>query len=148
MPGVAEASPSPSRVGSASDAVRLRQLKKLDQAVERHEQAHRIAGGPYTGPATFTYKTGPDGRPYAIAGEVRINASPVPDNLEATVAKMRVVIAAALAPVDPSPQDRSVAARASQRLQEASTALRRESDEAVDAYGEPPARGAAIDETA
>lgn len=147
MPGVG-ASSSSTRRDSASDAARLRELKKLDQAVQRHEQAHRLVGGSYTGPATYTYKTGPDGRAYAITGEVSIDASPVANDVEATVAKMRVVIAAALAPVDPSPQDRTVAARASQRLQAAMLEVRSEADAAVDAYREELPLGAAIDASA
>lgn len=147
MQGVGAALSS-GRPDPAADATHLRELKKIDRAVQRHEQAHRIAGGAYAGAATYTYETGPDGRPYAVAGEVRIDASPVLGDLEATVAKMRVVVAAALAPVDPSAQDRAVAARASLRLQEATTALRLEADAAVTAYGEEPSLGATIDASA
>lgn len=147
MRDVGAASPF-ERTGSATDAARLRELKKIDQAVQRHEQAHRLAGGSYTGPATYTYRTGPDGRPYAVAGEVSIDASEVPDDARATAAKMRIVIAAALAPVDPSAQDRAVAARAAQRLQAAIVALRRETDTALDAYRGALPTGAAIDASA
>lgn len=140
------ATTSPRGPGAGPDEARLRELKRIDAVVQRHERAHRAVGGSYTGPATFTYKTGPDGRPYAVAGEVRIDASAVPGDVEATVAKMRVVIAAALAPVDPSPQDRAVAARASARLQEASAALRRER-EALAAY-DPAQPGQLIDAAA
>ena len=41
-----------------------------------------------------------------------IDASPIEGNPEATIAKMDVVIAAALAPTEPSAQDRKVAAAA------------------------------------
>ena len=51
---------------------------------------------------------------YAVGGEVTIDTSPVKGDPQATVAKMEVVIRAALAPADPSGQDRSVAAQATQ----------------------------------
>lgn len=90
----------------------VRQLKAADQKVRQHEAAHQAAGAGLTGGANFQYVRGPDGRQYAVAGEVSINASPA-GTPEATLAKARQVRAAALAPADPSPQDLAVAAAAS-----------------------------------
>lgn len=43
-----------------------------------HEQAHKTAaGGLAQGGATFEYQTGPDGKQYAVSGEVKIDTSPV-----------------------------------------------------------------------
>ncbi len=93
----------------------LRALQSADRQVRAHEQAHVAAGGPYvSGGASFTYQTGPDGRQYAVGGEVPIDASPVGGNPEATIKKAQTIRSAALAPADPSPQDRSVAAAAAQ----------------------------------
>jgi hypothetical protein len=93
----------------------LESLKETDRKVRAHEQAHIAAGGAYIrGGATFEYKKGPDGKMYAVAGEVSIDTSPIKDNPQATITKMQVVKAAALAPADPSAQDRAVAAKASQ----------------------------------
>ena len=47
-----------------------------------------------------------------MGGEVNIDSSPVRDNPEATVRKSQVVKRAALAPANPSPQDRRVASQA------------------------------------
>lgn len=89
-------------------------LKQRDAEVRRHEQAHVAAGGQYvTGGPTYSYATGPDGRRYATGGEVSIDVSPARDP-EATIRKMQVVRRAALAPAEPSGQDRQVAAQASQ----------------------------------
>ena len=55
-------------------------------------------------------KLGPDGNRYAIGGEVSIDVAPVDGDPEATIAKMEIVKAAALAPAEPSAQDRKVAA--------------------------------------
>ena len=80
-----------------------------------HEQAHLAAAGPYAnGAPTFEFQTGPDGRQYAVGGEVSIDASPVPGDPEATVRKAQAVKRAALAPRDPSEQDRAVVAQAAQ----------------------------------
>lgn len=91
------------------------ELQSTDIAVRSHEAAHMSAGGSaITGGATYTYQTGPDGKQYAVGGEVGIDISPVPGNPQATITKMMMIRAAALAPADPSPQDLAVAAAAAQ----------------------------------
>ncbi len=99
-------------------------LEKTDTAVRAHEQAHlAVAGSLARGGADFDYKTGPDGRRYAVGGEVAIDTSRG-DSPEKTLAKMRTVRAAALAPADPSPQDRKVAAQATVAMTEAVQEIR------------------------
>lgn len=91
----------------------LRALQQRDAKVRAHEQAHLAAGGAHvTGGASYTYQKGPDGRQYAIGGQVSIDASAVPGDPEATKEKARQVRRAALAPGEPSGQDRQVAAKA------------------------------------
>ena len=98
----------------------LVKLKATDRAVRAHEQAHISAAGGYAkGGASFSYTRGPDGKLYAVGGEVAIDSSPVPGDPDATIRKARVVRQAAMAPANPSGQDRSVAAAASQMAQEA-----------------------------
>lgn len=87
-------------------------MKARDREVRQHEQAHKTIGGPYAGAISYETETGPDGREYAVAGEVPIDVSPVSNNAEATIRKMDIVERAALAPAEPSPQDRAVAAQA------------------------------------
>ncbi|NQY13112.1 MAG: hypothetical protein HRT81_04525 [Henriciella sp.] len=106
--------------GELSDAeqAQVDKLKARDREVRAHEQAHATVGGQYAGAPSYTYQTGPDNQRYAVGGEVSIDTSPVEGDPEATVDKMEIVIAAALAPAEPSPQDRKVAALAqSQRAQ-------------------------------
>ncbi len=92
----------------------VQELKQTDREVRAHEAAHKTAGGSVAGSVSFETVTGPDGREYAVAGEVQIDASPVANNPESTIRRMDQVIRAALAPADPSPQDRAVAAQAQQ----------------------------------
>lgn len=93
----------------------LSELRARDAEVRAHERAHVAAAGPYAnGGPTFEYQTGPDGRQYAVGGEVSIDTSPVPGDPEATVRKAQTIKRAALAPSDPSAQDRQVAAQAAQ----------------------------------
>ncbi|WP_298842682.1 putative metalloprotease CJM1_0395 family protein [uncultured Roseobacter sp.] len=102
-------------------------MKARDSEVRRHEQAHAAVGGSYASAPSYTYQVGPDGKRYAVGGEVQIDVSPVPDDPAATMTKMEVVKAAALAPAEPSSADRKVAAMAdAQRAQAAAdlTALR------------------------
>jgi hypothetical protein len=88
-------------------------LADTDRQVRAHEAAHLAAAGPYTtGGPTYTYQTGPDGQLYAVGGEVHLNVSADPSDPQATIRKARVIEAAAEAPIDPSTQDRMVAAQA------------------------------------
>jgi len=98
----------------------IRQLKSRDREVRAHESAHVAAGGQYVkGGPSYTFQRGPDGRSYAIGGEVSIDASKVANDPEATLAKAGIVRRAALAPAQPSSQDLSVASRANQTAAQA-----------------------------
>ncbi len=88
------------------------ELSRRDRQVRSHEAAHAAAGGRYTRGTSFTYRRGPDGRLYAVGGEVKIDTAPVPNNPEATLQKAEAIRAAALAPAQPSSQDRQVALNA------------------------------------
>ncbi len=97
----------------------VRSLQARDQQVRAHEQAHLAAsGGLATSGASYTYQKGPDGVSYAIGGEVSIDVS-AGRTPEDTIARAATIRAAALAPADPSGQDRAVAAAASQMEQQA-----------------------------
>lgn len=88
-------------------------LKQRDTHVRAHEAAHLAAGGSVvSGGASYTYQKGPDGKMYAIGGEVPIHVAKG-SNPKETLAIARQLRAAALAPADPSPQDLKVAASAS-----------------------------------
>jgi hypothetical protein len=88
-------------------------LKQRDQEVRAHEAAHMAAaGGLASGGASFSYERGPDGRLYAVGGEVGIDTSAIKGDPEATLRKAQQIRAAALAPAQPSAQDQAVAAQA------------------------------------
>jgi len=90
----------------------IRQLKERDQEVKAHERAHLAGAGQHArGGPTYSYQQGPDGRRYAIGGEVPIDLSKE-NTPEQTVQKMRGVKQAALAPAEPSSADRRIAATA------------------------------------
>jgi hypothetical protein len=104
---------------SAEQQRLVNKLKQTDAKVRAHEQAHisvgadLIRGGP-----TYSYETGPDNKRYAVSGEVSIDTTPG-RTPEETVPKAQHIRATALAPAEPSAQDRSVAAQASQMEQQA-----------------------------
>lgn len=112
---------SPANATGLSDAeqARLRELEARDREVKAHETAHQAVGGRYTGAASFTFARGPNGRLYAVGGEVAIDLSAVPGDPDATIAKLRQVRRAALAPLEPSAQDRNIAARAEAGIRQA-----------------------------
>lgn len=108
----------------------VEQLKARDREVRAHEQAHAAVGGQYASAPSYEYEVGPDGHRYAVGGEVRIDTSAVPDDPEATIEKMEIVKAAALAPAEPSAQDRKVAQLADQQRAQAQAQLFAERAEA------------------
>lgn len=97
---------------TSSERQELSLLQQRDQEVRTHEAAHIAAGGSViSGGASFVYQEGPDGKLYAIGGEVPINISSGSTPQEEIVIAKQVQ-AAALAPANPSPQDLKVAATA------------------------------------
>lgn len=110
----------------------VQELKTTDREVRAHEAAHVAAGGQYVrGGATFEYQTGPDGKRYAVGGEVSIDSSPISGDPQATINKMQVIRKAALAPAQPSGQDRAVAAAATRNETKARRELAKEKTEDV-----------------
>jgi len=108
---------------SEEDQRKIEELEKIDKKVHVHEQAHLSAAGGYArGGANYDYVTGPDGKRYASAGHVNIDTSPE-KTPEATIRKADIVRKAALAPADPSPSDRQIAADAEKMKAEAQKEL-------------------------
>ena len=101
----------------------ISQLQQRDKEVKAHELAHATIGGSATGSPSYTFKMGPDGKKYAVGGEVAVDLSSVAGDPQATIMKMQKVHAAALAPANPSTQDTRVAASAVQKILEAQSEL-------------------------
>lgn len=125
-----EASPSnraektePSPQEQRQQQLEIADLVQRDREVRTHEQAHAAVGGQYAGAPTYSFKRGPDGQSYAVSGEVSIDTAPVPNDPEATLRKMEIVLRAALAPIEPSPQDLRVAALAQAQAAQARVEL-------------------------
>lgn len=100
------------------DREQIQALSARDREVRAHEQAHVAVGGRYAGAPKYQYERGPDGVHYAVGGEVPISTSKEATP-EETLRKAQVVRRAALAPAEPSPQDRKVAAQATRMEAEA-----------------------------
>ena len=140
-----ESSAATARDGNAQglDSAQLKQLAELksrDREVRAHESAHQAAGGLYAGANSYVYERGPDGAQYAVGGEVSIDTTPVDGNPQATIEKMRTIRAAALAPAEPSSQDRSVAAQAMQLM------LQAQSELAADSRNDEESQAASADD--
>jgi len=114
---------------SEEDQRKVDELEKIDRKVRTHEQAHLSAAGGYArGGANYNFVTGPDGKRYANAGHVNIDTSPE-NTPAATIRKAETVRKAALAPADPSPSDRQIAADATKMAQDAQRELAAKGDE-------------------
>ena len=103
----------------------VQELAARDREVRAHEQAHARVGGQYAGAPSYTFQQGPDGKRYAIGGEVSIDSS-TERTPEATIRKMQIVIRAATAPAEPSSQDLKVAQQARANLAEAQAEARQQ----------------------
>ena len=106
----------------------VRDLQSRDSEVRAHEAAHQAAGGGMTGAASYTYQQGPDGKMYAIGGEVSITMKS-DSTPEETIANARQIAAAAMAAGNPSPQDYAVASSARVMEMKAQQQLAREQQE-------------------
>ena len=106
----------------------LQDMKRRDEEVRVHEQAHQSAGGQYASAPHYEYENGPDGKRYVTDGSVNIDVGEESDP-QATIDKMQVVKRAALAPAQPSAQDRRVYAEASQKEAEARRELNEQRQE-------------------
>ena len=122
---------------SEEDLREVEKLRDRDREVRTHEAAHLAAAGRFAqGGAKFTTVRGPDGQSYAIGGSVGIDtgreATP-----EATIQKAEQIRRAALAPAEPSGQDRAVAAQAATLKLDAQAELAQESRESTATESRP-----------
>lgn len=115
---------SPGQEYSQDELTQLQDLRARDREVRAHEMAHLAAAGRHSrGGPSFTFESGPDGRRYAVAGEVSIDTSAESGDPAATLAKAQQVRRAALAPATPSAQDRQIAAQAAAMAAQATAEL-------------------------
>ena len=114
---------------SKEERAMVAKLEARDREVRAHEMAHIAAGGGIVrGGPSYTFQTGPDGKRYAIGGEVQIDTSPGKTPQE-TLEKAQKIRAAALAPAQPSSTDLAVAADAAQMAAEAQQEIARQKAE-------------------
>ena len=107
------------------------ELERRDKEVRSHELAHASVGGSFTGAPNYSFETGPDGKKYAVGGEVSVDLSTIAGNPAATIAKMQKVHSAALAPANPSAQDTKVAASAIKIILQAQSELQAQDSHTV-----------------
>ncbi len=92
-------SAGPGKELSAEEKKAVTELAKRDREVRAHEAAHKAAAGQLAkGGASFDYQRGPDGKLYAVGGEVSISTGAVSGDPQATLRKAEQIRSAALAP--------------------------------------------------
>lgn len=131
---------------SPEEKDQVRALQSRDAQVRGHENAHAGAGGALAGSPSYTFETGPDGRQYAVGGEVPISiqSGSTPEESLRNAAQVR---SAALAPADPSSADLGVAAAASSLERQARAELARERQEEVAAGRDEGQESSEVGET-
>ncbi len=129
-----DTSKSPDLLQKAAD---IAKLAACDREVRAHEAAHlAAAGGLAVSGASFSYQRGPDGKLYAVGGEVHIDTSRGRTS-EETIAKARQIRTAATAPAQPSGQDYAVAVAASQMEAQAMQELAQKPAQTTPTSGTP-----------
>ena len=114
---------------TAEEQREVEKLRRRDQKVHAHEQAHLAAAGNLAvGGAHYSYKTGPDGKQYAVSGEVKMSVKDAPTP-EEDLRLAKQLENAALAPAEPSPQDRAIAQKARQKAAKAQREISQEAAE-------------------
>lgn len=106
------ASPAGAQDLTEEEKKQVEELKRRDREVKAHEQAHMAAAAGLAGAPSYEYQSGPDGKRYAVGGEVGLRTSGSSDP-EKALREAEIVKRAATAPADPSSTDRAVAAKAS-----------------------------------
>ena len=124
---ISEAVPAPPRL-SDKDMAMIQELVKRDQEVRMHELAHSARGSGLTGSPSFVYQVGPDGKQYAIGGEVQIRIVPGATP-EESMSNAQQVISAATAPSNPSAADMQAAMMAQQMFLDAQRQMAQETKE-------------------
>jgi hypothetical protein len=97
---------------TADQKAEVAKLAARDRDVRAHEVAHLAAAGSMASGVEYTYELGPDGRLYAVSGEVKVTI-PIGLTPEQKLVEARRLHAAAEAPNDPSGQDITAVAQAS-----------------------------------
>lgn len=111
---------------SQEEKQKIQDMENRDKEVKTHEQAHKAAAqGINSSSPSYETKKGPDGKDYAVAGEVRIGFTPTEDN-EKNLEKAKTLRNAALAPAEPSSQDLKVAQDATRMIFEYSQKIQSE----------------------
>jgi len=124
---------------SEEEKAEVQRLAQRDREVRAHEAAHKGAAGRYArGGAEFSYTRGPDGRQYASGGEVSIDVS-TPNDPQEALRKAQIIQRAALAPAQPSGQDRAVAAQAAEMATNARAELNKQKSDSLEEENEPKA---------
>lgn len=101
---------------TAREEAVIRELERIDRDVREHEMQHYYAGQPFATFPEYFQVTAPNGRPYAISGITRMDASEIAGDRDATILKLETLLRAALAPPEPSEEDKRIAAALEQLI--------------------------------
>ncbi|MCL2029718.1 MAG: hypothetical protein FWG97_04805 [Deltaproteobacteria bacterium] len=137
--GVSGQEEGPLKKLTPEEEEQVRKLAQRDQEVKTHEQAHVAASGGLAGAPSYTYQTGPDGRQYAVGGEVSISRGGGGGDTEQAIAEAEAVKRGATAPAQPSSQDLAVAAKAEGDIQRLKAQKAQEEQEEQKEAGKAPA---------
>jgi hypothetical protein len=98
------------------EAALIIELERMDRDVRDHKMAHYFGAQPHTAFPEYWYVRGPLGRRYAASGITRFDASVIEGDVPGSIVKLQKLRRAALAPREPSEEDRRVVAAIDQLI--------------------------------
>ena len=113
---------------TAEEKTAVDRLRQRDAQVRQEEQAYAGSAGAAAAPIIYTYATGPDGRQYAVGGEVSVRLSNPSGNPVQYAHAAARLSAAANAAVNPSAADLSAAHKGYQAISAALAEVHRAMD--------------------
>ena len=124
-----------SRELSEAELRELSRLQRRDDQMRLHEQVHVAKSADGALRRSFTYVRGADNKTYAVSNSLKADFTPVPNDPEATVDKMKSIKRAALSDEARTPQSSLVAGQAAARERVAAEQIAKQQRMELDAVG-------------
>lgn len=93
----------------------VRQQEHFEHAqsqIQQHVESHLSVTTLYSSGPNYQYRVSPDGKRVIVSGDVSFDVSPSSNSPHETLHKAEIIKQAALAPNDPTPEDRRVSLQA------------------------------------
>ena len=99
---------APTSNNSKSHQFEVSELKEHESSIVSHVQAHISSGGTIVSLPSYVYTTSKSGIRFISSGDVTFKMFKITEHQSTQLDRAKTIEKAALAPINPTPQDRSV----------------------------------------